>query len=85
MLSLPPDRAVVYGDRPVPVTQADQHHTVERMPQQFGPIQGPDFGARANVELAGNHPVSRVAATAITVIWILAAAIVLWWVYRALL
>jgi hypothetical protein len=36
-----------------------------------------DCRARAHVELAGNRPVSRVTAGAITVIWILAAAIVL--------
>ena len=44
-----------------------------------------DCRERARVELAGNRPVSRVAAGVIILIWILSAAIVGWWAYRTLL
>ena len=44
-----------------------------------------DCRERARVELAGNRPVSRTAAGAIILIWILSAVLVGWWAYRALL
>jgi len=44
-----------------------------------------DCRERARVELTGNRPVSRTAAGAIILIWILSAVLVGWWAYRALL
>ena len=44
-----------------------------------------DCRERARVELIGNRPVSRTAAGAIILIWILSAVLVGWWAYRALL
>jgi uncharacterized membrane protein YkvA (DUF1232 family) len=44
-----------------------------------------DCRERARVELTGSRPVSRTAAGAIILIWILSAVLVGWWAYRALL
>ena len=43
-----------------------------------------DCRQRAQVELAGNRPVSRVAAVTIIIIWIASAVLVGWWAYRVL-
>jgi uncharacterized membrane protein YkvA (DUF1232 family) len=44
-----------------------------------------DCRERARVELTGNRPVSRTAAGAIILIWILSAVLVGWWASHALL